>query len=253
MSVRHGAWMLAVGIAGGWGVARAQPIVTDRPDFTESAVTVPAGRTQLEAGASSAWAGGARELAVGELLLRIGLGAHLELRAGLNSLVWAREDEARANGREDGSVGVKLALRSAGEGAWRPDVALIVASSVPSGTGAWHSDDAQPEAKLCAAWTPAENLAIASNLNVAWASDADGRYAEPSASVSLARPLGARAGMYLEGFGFAPAGDRDRRVFLDGGVTWALGDEAQLDARAGVAVVTPDREGFVGLGISRRW
>ena len=60
--------------------ATAQDLVTDRPDFTESAVTITPGRVQVEAGASVAEADGTEALAVGELLVRIGLTERWELR-----------------------------------------------------------------------------------------------------------------------------------------------------------------------------
>ncbi|MGH7563856.1 MAG: hypothetical protein ACREK5_05485, partial [Gemmatimonadota bacterium] len=54
------------------------PLVTDRPDFTESALTVPRGDPQLESGYTLTRADDADEHALGEVLLRIGVAGRLE-------------------------------------------------------------------------------------------------------------------------------------------------------------------------------
>src|SRR5688500_373298 len=64
------------------------PLVTDRPDFTESAVTVPGG-VQVEAGATYAGEAGADGTTVGEVLVRAALTPRAELRVGVPSYVTA--------------------------------------------------------------------------------------------------------------------------------------------------------------------
>ena len=65
-------------------------MVTDRPDATESAVTVGVGVFQLESGYTFDKADGVRIHSLGEILLRVGVADILELRFGINSYQWAR-------------------------------------------------------------------------------------------------------------------------------------------------------------------
>jgi hypothetical protein len=65
------AWAFAALVALA-ATADDEPLVTDRPDFTESAATVTRGRTQVEMGYTFTSAGDFDEHAMGELLVRIG-------------------------------------------------------------------------------------------------------------------------------------------------------------------------------------
>ncbi|MCZ6506947.1 MAG: hypothetical protein O7A04_02700, partial [Acidobacteria bacterium] len=70
---------------------RAQELITDRPDFTESAVVVPAGSIQIEGGLTWVDDGGSQGTLSGpEILLRWGLGDRFELRIGLPDYVEPR-------------------------------------------------------------------------------------------------------------------------------------------------------------------
>lgn len=229
------------------------PIVTDRPDFTESAVTVPGGRMQIEAGATYADEAGVDGLSGGEVLLRGGLSERLELRVGIPSYLTASDDR----GFGDANLGAKVALFAPAEGASRavPTVGLIVGSTLPTGTGGFQADGWQPEAKLLLAWTVTDRFAVASNLNYARVSEAGGvRYGEPSASLSGAFAITDVVGSYVEAFGFAPdVAGAPRPTYLNGGLTWLLSPDFQLDARVGVGVADAPDSRFVGLGLSRRW
>lgn len=94
------------------GAAAAQepaPLVTDRPDFTESTETVPAGRVQFEGGYTPLRSGGVDEHAIGEVLLRLGVSGRTELRLGLNSFLVARvPGEPTSTGLEGASLGANM-------------------------------------------------------------------------------------------------------------------------------------------------
>jgi hypothetical protein len=227
----------------------AQDLVTDRPDFTESAVTVPAGLRQLEGGYTFARSGEVDTHALGELLLRIGLSRRLEFRGELNSHVWQRTPEASASEFDDPGIGVKLAIANPEYGATLLGAtsALIVGTSVP----VERSGSLQPEAKLLLAWDLSESASFSSNLNAARLRDEIGGYWETSASASLGLTLAERVGMYLEAYGFAAAG-REDPAYLNGGVTLLLSPEVQLDLRVG-ARTDRGNERFFGVGLAHRW
>ena len=102
---------------------QAPELITDRPDKTESAVTVPPGYVQLETG----WTftredeGGVRlgTHDVPGTLVRIGLVRWMELRIGWNGYtsekVRVGSFQARESGIGDTELGVKIHLRSESE------------------------------------------------------------------------------------------------------------------------------------------
>jgi hypothetical protein len=231
----------------GWVVpaaAASQELVTDRPDFTESAQTVPAGMRQLEAGYTLARHNAASAHALGELLLRVALGSRLEARLAPGTLAWNDGGSAAV---QDVGVGAKLALTGNGGALMGGAAALLVGTGVPVKSGG----TLEPEGKLLLGWDLPGGLGLGANLNAAWLRDEAGGYWEPSGSASLSVPLGGAWGGYVEAYGFAPEA-RGSTAFLNGGVTWAFGPALQLDARVGARV---DRSGerFIGLGLARRW
>lgn len=231
------------------GLTAQEPLVSDRPDVTESAVTVSAGRWQLEAG--STWAedrGGDEELTVGEVLLRRGLSDRSELRLGVPSYLAA---DRAPDGFEDAALGLKLRLIQAEtDRPRRPQTALIVETTLPTGSRGVREPHAQPTALLAVAWPLGAATELAANLGATYASVGGEQFGQAVASVALGRELADRLGGYVELFGSSreePGGDAS--VLFDSGVTWSLGPDLQLDLRVGVGLdeATPDR--FAGMGI----
>lgn len=129
------------------------PMVTDRPDFTESALTVPARLQQLEFGQTLTQEGDTRSISIGEFLLRSGITDRLEMRISAASFAIEDNGPNRTQGLEDANIGAKFVLRGAGEGAarWKPGLAVIAGATIPSGARSFRSSHALPEVKLLAA------------------------------------------------------------------------------------------------------
>jgi hypothetical protein len=222
------------------------PLVSDRPDFTESAVTITPGRFQIEAGVTHGEADGAETTAFGEFLLRIGVAAHTEIRLGLGS--WLQEA-----GDRDGAANPTLGLKQRflrGEGA-RPDFAVIALTTVPLGSDEVASSQAEPAVVGAAQWDLGETIGL--GVNLGWSSLHDAARDEHFSSAWLSASLGLaasdRGGLFLEGFGFdgeEPGGGNTG--YLDAGATYALGPDLQLDARYGRGLNGRDDEWFAGAG-----
>ena len=90
--------------------ASAQPIATDRPDFTESTETVPRGRIQLEAGVTYERDFGEGAFSGPESLLRYSPARRLELRLELPDYTAG----GGAGTLGDAAAGVKVALGPVG-------------------------------------------------------------------------------------------------------------------------------------------
>lgn len=228
--------------------AEDDPLVSDRPDFTESTSTITRGRVQVEAGATVE-DGDADATTFGELLVRIGLHPSWELRLGLGSYV---DEKGGPSGRDDGSIGFKVHLLD-GDGL-RPDLALLAGTSVGTGSSSRRESSLQPEVKLAFAWDLGERLGLASNLGWARPVDGDERFDELSWSLSLAAELRGPLSGYLELYGFDPdLPGSESTTFANGGVTYLLNDDLQLDARLGVGLGDAQPEAFGGVGIVARW
>ncbi|MGB6361714.1 MAG: transporter, partial [Thermoanaerobaculia bacterium] len=88
----------------------------------------------------------------------------------------------------------------------------------------------------------------------AYLSEEGEQFSELAGSVAIGYGLSKRLGGYLEYFGFnSPSRSGPDSHFLDGGFTWLLSNNAQLDARAGVGLNSAAADFFVGVGAAWRW
>jgi hypothetical protein len=97
---------------------------------------------------------------------------------------------------------------------------------------------------------------LSGTFNLAAPKDSDGeRFAEPSASVALGIGLTDRLGAFVEYFGFYPSGRSNEADthYADGGLTWLLTQDLQLDARIGFGLNDDADDVFVGAGFAVRW
>lgn len=238
------------------GLGEGDPLITDRPDFTESAQTVPAGMTQVEGGYTFGRAESITSQSVGELLARISIGPAAELRVAVNSYSTAAGDGTRVSGLEDASLGAKFHLATGATtfDLFRPDLALIVATSVPSGSSAYGESEWQPDAKLVVGWTLTDRLAWTSNLNYTYASEDGERFSQPSWSTSFGYSLTERVGTFAEYFRIMPESrGAGGSGYLNGGATYLFSPDFQFDARIGRAAGGAAEGYFAGIGLSRRW
>ena len=124
-----------------------EPLVTDRPDFTESASVPGHGRVQVEGGWTVEESGETREHSLGEILVRIGLGERFEARIEPGSWISADAGDADVSGLDDAGLGFKVLLFEEIPPSF-PAVALLLSSSVPTGDDEIGSQEWQPEARL---------------------------------------------------------------------------------------------------------
>ena len=245
--------LLATAVAAGAGGARAQapPLVTDRPDRTESAAVVPRGLFQVETGYLFTRDGGVDGHAAPGTLLRIGLGGRTELRLGHAGIAGGES----GRGAGDSEIGAKVDLVSRADGG-RTGFALLGGLSLPTGDHRFSSGGADPTFLAAFAHELRPGLSLGYNAGAAWRSSADrtGRDAFIACSLVLGAGLTDRLGTFVEVFG-------DRQVdgatafsaSADAGLTLLLTDVLQLDLSAGRGLRGPADDRFVGAGLSFRW
>lgn len=250
-------------------VPLTEPIVTDRPDFTESPLTVPRGHLQLETGYTGAYdrENGRRESSHSfpEALLRIGFWTDWELRLGWTGFLYQEELYREKNdvGRTvsqnphersgtDMYIGFKWHLVDQGKGL--PDLAIIPALVVPTGQDSGTSGDVDPEIKLAWSYDLSDRIAVSGNANLRTPTEDGHRFVQAASSLSLSTSITDWLGCYGEYFGFYPnAIDTDCAHYLNGGFTFLATDNLQFDIRAGVGLNEEAADAFMGAGVSLRW
>lgn len=228
------------------------PLNTDRPDFTEGTSTLPQGHYQLEGGYTFTRLGEEDSSSLGELLLRIGTGERVEARLGFGSYSRVDTGFSTLSGYEDPAIGVKIRLTPEDPNLLppgRPQLALLLATSIPVGSDDLTADEWQPEGKLALAWDLNDWLSLSSNLIYGYPSDGDERFHQLGATLSTAFSLTGRLGAYVEAFGFNKESlNGSSTTYLNGGLTFGISNDVQLDIRVGAGLDDPSPNWFAGAG-----
>jgi len=236
------------------GMAHAQvpePIVTDRPDQTESSLTVARGSVQIEAGWSTTRDGSGalrtRAHALPEVLVRIGAGDRLEARLGFAG--WQR-NETGASGVGDLEAGFKYRLTPAGGPG--PVVALMTDVALPTGADGFTGEQVSPVVRLAVAHELSETVGTAYHAGVSVVRTGTETGIEAiytwTVGVALAEPVGA----FVETFGTVNLSAGETRALLDGGFTLQLRPNLQLDLSGGVGLNDSADDWFLGAGVAVR-
>ncbi len=253
------------------GCAARQPagtlpeMVTDRPDFTESASVVPTGHLQLEAGYTFTRDRGdeglRRDHAYPEALLRIGLTERVELRAGQSFLTTRTVPvpsgpSDRSTGADDLYLGMKIRLFD--QRAGRPELALIAQATLPTGSDSVGARRTLPGLNVVYAWEVVPGLvSLAASTQGNLALDAaDDDYLELTQSVSIGWSLTDRVGAFTEWFASFPAARRagvSAAHSVDAGFTVKIGPGIQWDVRAGAGLSRAADGFFAGSGVAVRY
>lgn len=242
----HILMLVPVGAAG----QLAGPLVTDRPDFTESTLSVGRGVLQLEAGYTFASVSDVSSHSFGEVLIRLGMGGPLEFRLGLNSYVVSNGPGGTQDGLEDLTVGFKVELIEGSSA--MPSLGLIAALSVPTGGESFSSNSTGADVVLAAGWNPGPDWSVGSNLGFGGGVLNDGSDNRWLGSIAIGRTVSTRAAVFGEVYGFSAASE-EADIFIDGGVTIVLSDNLQIDARLARQVSGVERETHLGVGVAHRW
>jgi len=269
-------WRVEGGNTG--GPEFGEPLVTDRPDFTESAVAVGRGVVQVEFGytfteRTSTDDNGVRTRVrtqtAGEQLLRAGFYADwLEFRLGMVPgglddfdfaipLAFEQIQEGGVStstaGITDLYAGFKIALFP--QEGYLPEMAVLPQVNIPTGSASFSSDRYEPGVNLVYGWALDESVSMAGSTQVNRRIDDDRRgYPEFAQSWALARGLSETVTAFAEWYAFFPRGSdlAQSEQYINGGLAWAITDDFQFDIRVGFGLNDESDDFFIGSGFSIR-
>ena len=236
-------------------------IETERHDFTQSTTVVGRGVTQFEFGYTYFQSSGETEIedshATPELLVRFGLTERTEFRLRYNE-VWQFGEEHRT-GSED--IHWAFKVRTSDQDRWRPESALEIRSTAPTGGVDWSTDDVEFGLDYIYGWKISPRVEIYGSTG--FSTNALGEFAfrpiEPAdedfilytQSVAIGTELSERVTAYTEFFGLFTDGfesDEERPVFFNVGLDYYLSDNVVVDIRGGTGLNADAEDLFFGMG-----
>ena len=234
------------------------PIVTDRPDFTEASSVVGLGVVQLEVGYTYTFddegPGSTKANSYPEPLLRYGIFRDwLELRVGWN-YISQESDSVDTSGSEDLYLGFKIGLTP--QEGLLPEMALIPQMTVPTGSRDFTNDEVLPGLNWLYGWDLNDYVSTAGSTQFNKAVDGTGdTYTEWAQSWTFGFALTERVGAYTEYFGLYPSGAATARAenYFNGGLTFLINNDMQADIRAGTGLNDAADDYFAGAGLSIRF
>ena len=234
-----------------------QPIVTDRPDQTESPVTVPNKSFQIESGFTFGWdkqdGVETRDLGLNNSLFRYGVLTRFEVRLGLAFSGYKTTDEATGvetslNGMIPLMVGFKWNILY-GDGPI-PDIAFMSMVNIPPLASKDYSDGNVIQSfRLAGGWKLSNTFNFAFNIGsrVDWKQSNWTPIYSGALGINIIKWLGA----FVEFYSIHPDGEYSDHRF-DMGFTFPVRHNLQFDISGGVGLSKNSPDGFAGFGFAWR-
>ncbi len=227
-----------------------QGLVTDRPDQTESSVTIPKNSFQIESGFVYEYdkADGveAQNYTMNSTLLRVGLFDNMELRIGTAYL--KVEDSISVDGFGPLYIGTKVFISE--EKGWIPELAILANIIMPGfSEKAFKPKYLGSGIRIAASHTITDFMGLGYNIGAEW--DGDNPYATGIYSLVLGFSLTSKLSAFIESYGYLPQADKpDHRA--DAGFTFLVTPNFQFDCSGGIGLMEYSPDYFVNAGFSWR-
>jgi len=232
--------------------AQVEKIDTDRPDQTESAVTVPKNYFQAEFGFNKENLPGRNyDLLHPTTLLKYGLHKfEFRLEATLrSSYEYLFPNPKWTKGLEPVVIGFKTALWE--ENKLLPKTSLIVHLGLPFlASKTFRTDHLIPSFRFTMQNSITANVAIGYNLGAEW----DGYSSTPAWVYTFAPGfnVGKKWYTYIEAFGFIHKKEKPQHN-LDAGIAYYISNNVKIDLSAGIGISEAAPENYVAVGFSFRF
>lgn len=231
-------------------------LIADRPDQTESSSVILPGYVQAETGIlyteEDEGDERSRTLELPRTLFRIGLVDRVEFRLGFDG--WVSEDVEDKDGFGDSEVGFKFYLWK--EAGILPETTLLTSLSLPTGADEFTNERADPRFRFLFSHTLTDRITLSYNLGMAWGTEEDERGERDTLSVfeytfSAGFGLTDRLGAFAELFGNVLINAEGGPAHsFDGGFTYLVKSNVQLDVSSGVGLSNSADDWFVSAGFT---
>ena len=237
--------------------AAGEPLEPNRPGQADPPTVLAPGVAQIEGGLTfereTKDQPDTNTLTVPELELRLGVYARLELQLFAAGLVqeW-REGDGNRTGGSDLELDARVRLWE--QARWRPATAIDFGLSFPSGSNFATSGGVDPEGEILYAWDFAERWNLNGNFDFASETQGDddsSRHFVFRPELALGLTISDRLGSFVEYYGVIEEGAADQHS-IDGGLTFLLNEDLQLDISAGAGLNDAAPDFFVAVGVAWR-
>jgi hypothetical protein len=236
-----------------------EPLTSNRPGVGDSEALVARRALQVETGVHWQEAPPGEEAkwtqTWGQLTVRFGLGRRVELFTGWDGLSLDRvaaEDGSSSlvAGGNDLRFGAKFGLLD--ESQHPLTLTVAPAWSVPIGADEFTSGSNDPSLRFLWARSLPADWSVSGNLVLTRTSDDAGRYWDNAVTFTVARAVGEKMSLFVEGVNVLLA-ERGDVWTVDGGMGWTRGADWQWDISAGDTFFRNGSAWFVSAGVTRRF
>lgn len=233
------------------------PIVTDRPDQTESAVTVPHKSLQIESGFTFGWDKqdgiSSKDLGYNSTLLRYGVLRNFEVRlnaayAGAEIENEILDETTSAEGFAPLVIGLKWSFLE-GDGPI-PTMAFLTHVDLPKvASKDLQGDHVLHSMVIAGSWDLSNVFSFGFNFGerINWKDSDFTTLYTAALGISITQWLGA----FVELYGFLPAGEYSDHRF-DMGFTFPVRNNLQFDISGGMGISKNSPDGFGSIGFAWR-
>ncbi|TWT45368.1 hypothetical protein RAS1_17910 [Phycisphaerae bacterium RAS1] len=239
---------------------------SDRPGFSDNYALVPRGYHHLEFGYTFAYdreqSTRVKTHTLGEFSLRTGLTDEFELRIKWSGYSFAESlypdtspwagrhimSKDHDDGGTDMSIGFKSPLLK--QDGLIPNLSIIPAISLPTGTASKSTGDVDPEIRLAWNYSLTPKWSVYGVGLATVLSDDDGRFFQSGASLATFYQFTPQLGGFLEYYGLYPSSrGSDCQHNVDFGPVILVNDNFQIDIRAGFGLneEAPDFQAGIGF------
>jgi Putative MetA-pathway of phenol degradation len=228
----------------------AQELITDRPDQSESAVSVLPGSIQIETGFAFEKLTesniNVENYTIAGTLLRYGIVDDVELRLGTAYLI--TNAQSSIDGFGDFLLGAKINFLKENEQVI--DFGILAHALLPIGSAAFNPIEVEPEIIAALSKSLNDDLSASLNFGGSWSSIIDETFLIYSAA--LGQALNGKTSVFIEVYGnvfssFSPIHN------FNGGIIYLLSEDLQLDLSGGKGIAGVESYWFISSGLSIRF
>lgn len=227
----------------------AQELITDRPDQSESAVAVSRGALQIETGFTFEKLvednAEAKNYSIAGTLLRYGVIENIELRLGSAYLITKTQNSV--SGLGDFLAGAKINFLK--EDIQLFNFGILAHALLPLGNSVFNPDKVEPEIIAAFSKSISDYFSASVNFGGSWNSIIDETFLIYSSAIGLA--VNDDLSAFIEVYGNVFSSYKPIHNF-DGGFTYLLSEDFQLDVSAGKGISGIDSFWFLAGGFSIR-